>query len=511
MRKYFLILILGLSLNGLAQQIDPYNKIVTFFSDTNIYDEKIYSVVSTDSNLYLLMWVRNNIVNSHLIIVKTDLYGNKIAHKDLASDTSGHFLCYPDNSLLLDKDTNLLVLGHYWYSNEQHGQLIKLNSNLDILWDSVYHMPDSLMGPSCTNGKSLFTAIRQTPDGGYIINGFYYLDCASSQNAQKLFLQKIDNNGNIEWRKLYPNLSWSFDIEVAADSGYFLTTNPFTSTATYLNKMDKYGNLQYQIQDVPFMNITYLDSNHIVAAASFFVDISLDFRAIKVAKINIHNKSIVWEKKYYPARTVRHFEIHQSLSLETRNGFIYIGTSAMLDNHNGTEYGYKGLMMKLNGDGDSLWSRSYGYDSLDFNELSQFYDFCFLSDNEIVAVGYNELRNPDWTYCRPGWIVKMDSNGMAPQVQTVGLMKDVKQRNIIELIAYPNPASTNITIELATKLKQKAICNIFDTMGKKIFSKHISKAEEDIIINIANYPQGVYFYQIIEIGNITWSGKFIKE
>ncbi len=129
MKKYFLILILGITLNSFAQQIQPFNEIFTYLSDSEVYNETIYSIVNTDSNYFLLMLVSNDSINSHLVLVKTDLYGNKIVHKDLASDTSGHYTYSPDNSLLLDKDTNLMVVGNHWYSTGRQVCVSKKYSN----------------------------------------------------------------------------------------------------------------------------------------------------------------------------------------------------------------------------------------------------------------------------------------------------------------------------------------------------------------------------------------------
>ncbi len=510
LKKHLIILLITLSFSGFAQQIAPFNKIVTFFSDSGIYHERIYSIVSTDSNYYLLMFVSNDSINSHLILVKTDLYGNKLAHKDLASDTSGHYLCYPDNTLLLDKDTNLLVIGLHWSSNEHHGQLIKLNTNLDILWDNVYHIPDSLMGPSCTNGRNSFTAIRQTPDGGYILSGYYFLNCDYSQNVQKLFLQKIDKNGNIEWLKLYPNLSWSFDIELAEDSGYYVPSASSITYSTWIEKMDKYGNQQYQILDVPHMNIAHYDSNTLVVAETFWLNFSLGIRAIKVAKVNIHSKSIVWKKTYRPATNVRYLELYQFINIEVNNGFIYIGGSGELYNQDSSHVGYKGIMMKLNGEGDSLWSRYYGYDSTQFNELSQFYDFCFHSDNEIVAVGYYDLTNPDYTYCQPGWIVKMDSNGMAPLAQTVSVKELKKYNRENEFVLYPNPASDIINIEFDEIPETDIHWQLFDVTGRLLISEE-TIYQKNITIDVSEFSTGMYLLKINSSAEDNSSVKIIKK
>ncbi len=511
MKKLLLILILGLTINSYAQNIQPFNEIFTYLSDTGVYDETVYSVVSTDSNYFLLMLISNDSINRHLVLVKTDLYGNEIAHKDLASDTSGHYLSYPDNSLLLDKDTNLLLLGVHWYSNVTHGQVIKLNLDLDILWGNVYQIPDSLMGDSCVNGRNIFTAIRQTFDGGYILNGYYYLECDYTQNVQKMFLQKIDVNGNTEWIKLYPNLHRNYDIELANDSGYYAPTGSTSNNIPHLQKFDKYGNKEYQINNVPHMSIAVLDSNHIIAAATFWVDNQLEDRAIELAKVNLTTKSIVWKKKYYPAKSVRQLHLHQNINLETRNGFIYFASSAVIHRSSDTTNAFKGLMMKLNSNGDSLWSHYYGYDTASFHERSQFNDFCFISENEIIAVGYFNYRNPDYSYCRPAWIVKMDSNGVAPRMQTVEISELKNYNNTIDLKAYPNPTTNNITISTTNALKNKAELIVYNTIGQVVLQKHINKGKTEVLLHLEILKKGVYIFELRDKYGLLGRGKIIKE
>jgi hypothetical protein len=92
----------------IAQQNVGLNKSLTYFSDVGAYNEVISSAVATDSNYYLLMKVTNDSLNYNLILVKTDLQGNKLKSKNLSSDTSGHFTSSSDNTLIIDKDTT------YW-------------------------------------------------------------------------------------------------------------------------------------------------------------------------------------------------------------------------------------------------------------------------------------------------------------------------------------------------------------------------------------------------------------
>ena len=74
---------------------------------------------------------------------------------------------------------------------------------------------------------------------------------------------------------------------------------------------------------------------------------------------------------------------------------------------------------------------------------------------------------------------------------------------------YPNPAQSMITVECAnsTSTGVKTI-NIFNVLGRKVFSVQISK--QKMSVNIADFTKGIYILQIEE-GTNRLSTKIIKE
>ena len=52
---------------------------------------------------------------------------------------------------------------------------------------------------------------------------------------------KIDSIGNVEWRRVYNSYYTFFDIEVAADSGYFVPSGFNGTNALQLVKFDENG------------------------------------------------------------------------------------------------------------------------------------------------------------------------------------------------------------------------------------------------------------------------------
>jgi len=79
------------------------------------------------------------------------------------------------------------------------------------------------------------------------------------------------------------------------------------------------------------------------------------------------------------------------------------------------------------------------------------------------------------------------------------------------IIVYPNPANTSLTIHQTNS--QLSILNsqliITDILGNEVYSQPINNHQSSII-NISNWSNGVYFYQIRN-DRETMRGKFIKE
>ena len=100
------------------------------------------------------------------------------------------------------------------YGCEYYGQLIKLNSEGDVVWQKLYE-----------GSTGLFSA-RETSDGGFIAAGYY--ECISSMDCYPdMFILKTDSNGNIEWFKVEGsddnNNDWARDCIQTQDGNYVIT------------------------------------------------------------------------------------------------------------------------------------------------------------------------------------------------------------------------------------------------------------------------------------------------
>ena len=93
---------------------------------------------------------------------------------------------------------------------------------------------------------------------------------------------------------------------------------------------------------------------------------------------------------------------------------------------------------------------------------------------------------------------------------TIGI-NNLSMDNSVEV--FPNPATNQITIQFTTATKQNVVIEIKNELGqrvKMIGSKQLTIDKNEMIVNIADLPAGVYFVQIQDQNN-TINKKFIKE
>ncbi|MCP4551688.1 MAG: T9SS type A sorting domain-containing protein [Bacteroidetes bacterium] len=88
---------------------------------------------------------------------------------------------------------------------------------------------------------------------------------------------------------------------------------------------------------------------------------------------------------------------------------------------------------------------------------------------------------------------------------------DIPSQNILELIAFPNPATTTIKIKLSSIHEKPGKLLIYNSIGQIINSLDLTGVKKSswFSIDVSNFNNGVYYLKAICNKNI-YSGKFIK-
>jgi len=125
------------------------------------------------------------------------------------------------------------------YGCEYYGQLIRLDSNGDIVWHRVYQ-----------ESTGLYNA-RETSDGGFIAVGYY--ECVNSADCYPdMYIMKTDSEGDLEWFRIDAsgdnNNDWARDVVQTQDGNYVITgtwNDDGWNSKAALRKYDALGELMW--------------------------------------------------------------------------------------------------------------------------------------------------------------------------------------------------------------------------------------------------------------------------
>ncbi len=500
--------------NGSSQI--TYNKVKYYFGDSLYRSARIESIIKSDSFYFMSCLSYTSWIEYKLYIAKFDFYGNKVAEAPSFGNDSNVYIPNSGNSMIFDHDSNIVVVGAD-YDKQWGGFLIKLNQNMDTIFKKRYLFPDSLINFAYDTTRHMFEAIALTIDSNYIVMGNYYVSDIYTNENQRPYLIKIDKNGNVIWRKLYDNLNPTYDIATTNDGGFVFSAVRIGYYGLYVAKTDFTGNIEwYKKQlNVPYQNaydIT-VSGNEIISIVPYlYFSIDNDpysyLFGISITKTNSTTSQIIWSKKYKPLKSVENPVIHQHHEVEVDdNGNIFVVGTGIAVNSDSTAVSHKGFILKLNSNGDSLWSRFYDYGDF-FQHDAQFNDFVITDDGGILAGGF--WNPPYMDYKQGAWLVKTDSLGNAPGMFIVG----VEENNLVikrqQPLLYPNPTTDNINLSFEETPNEELELSIYSATGAIVKKQKLSSFENDYKINIDYLESGVYFIKIQSAEGVLFSNKFIK-
>ncbi len=499
MKSVFLFLgILILSFSITAQDSTYFNKLVFPQQGTNTPS----SILKSDSFYYISAiyldtpFYQTNTQGFQMI--KTNLLGDIVNSKVwIDSSRNKTYGLFYNNSMVKANDNNLYICGAVLDTiGVSKGILICVSKELDTLWTRTYTHPDTaaslLPDASIFNA---FTAIRQAYDGGFIISGMYNPGCVQNSD-KKGYLLKIDSIGEVEWINKYPQINSLYDIELASDSGFYFPA-VYNNTIRAV-KTDKFGNIQWTVKvnnqqqpSVP-MDLEVLDSNYLYISSAYVYDAAFYKHAIVLAKVNTQTQSSIWEKKYIIFNTLETFSLHQTMGLDILpSGDLMMSGTASMPNPLNNDLAYKGVFLKVNADGDSLWARWHGHGL--FIDDCQVNDIILTDDGGFLAVGW-QWHNNGGVFYQNAWLLKMDSLGCdTANCHIYDAIEQVHIRPNINMKIYPNPTSDyfRISADAIENLKDLRLI-IYDMQGKTIKELSFKSRNIDQMIDVSEFAMGQY-------------------
>ena len=230
--------------------------------------------------------------------------------------------------------------------------VIKTDSKGDTMWTMVYG------GPKLEGGNSVI----QTADGGYLVAGhtedFGARDCDA-------FMMKLDKNGNRQWFKVYGGDADDIceGVTQLPDGGY-----------AFAGITASYGNPP-----------TDSETRHV-----YFVRTN-------------STGDITWSKNYGGKAS----EYAYSIASMPQDGFLAAGWSLSFGKGE-----YDGWLFRLNGSGDTLWTRLYKNQG-----DTKYYKIIPTMDNGYVIAGYTTINK---TSKPQGLVIKLDADGQQVWERTYG-------------------------------------------------------------------------------------------
>jgi len=432
----------------------------------------IYSVIQAQDGGYAAVGVYDSTSNtSSYFILKTDVNGNVVWSKTIYNNPMF------TNSLVIRQTTDkgYAIVGGTFLGQAGSLQVIKTDSLGNMLWDKVYSQPST---------DDLFLgSFIQTNDGGYMMS-----TDVETQNYTAIL--KLDNQGNIKWTKMFPNLyggSYGENIIQTKDKGYVLSNGT-------LIKLDSLGNIIWEKMFVELPNHfpIYISTGSSAGLNNSGLVYTQDggFALFGGYKILVRTDSLgvpQWAKTYKKARqffTAAEIQGNESGS----SGFI---ASANLYNY--TTNNYQEVIVKTDANGNSG------------------------CDSNITVI--DSLITPSSTTTL---VINVTSGGSLSNISavassvnvtdsvlcsaTVGIIEIKKTNDKISI--YPNPASTLITIELKTKNITQASIAIYNMLGECVYKQTTSSTNSQI--NIADLNAGIYTIEITN-ANQNIVKRFVKQ
>lgn len=289
---------------------------------------------------------------------------------------------------------------------------------------------------------------------------------------------KLDENGDSLCSQTYGDIRHDYGNSLIQtdDGGYMLAgTTFFPGPISFLmirtnEDGDSLWSRRYRggLNDQCYKLIQASNGDYLLAGKSRIVgdgDYADDFSVIRVDQ----DGDEIWSEHYGGRGT----DIAHSI-VETQDGGFTIAGHSNSFRPGSTNF----WLLRINEDGDSLWSATYGNDDGNYC-----YAFTLTDDGGYALVGSQ------------AWFIK---TGIDP-LSVSGFRDFVIPWSTILYTSYPNPFNSTATIAFNLPSQQQVSLQMFDSNGRLIetlIDEHLGIGNFTSVWNVDNHAAGVYFYRL---------------
>ncbi len=375
----------------------------------------------------------------------------------------------PDGSYIIGGEVKF---GYHFFGAfftlEAYAFLSKVDSDGNVLWSKFYKKVS-------VEGEYLYEgAMIPVSDGGVIIVGIAVKKNSGNEGSDsQSIIFKIDSEGNIVWKKSFPDLDYYLCSIIKVDNDNYLISGN-NSKNSIIIKIDSSGNI---IWSKKIVNKTIIS---LLQAPDGNIILLEKFGLIKISQ----SGKIFWGKYYHNGYAFAHLE---KMCL-TKDGELFIIGKFWFQ-----ENAPKEVFLKIDLDGNVVWAREWNYPSIPNFDYAEIFN---TNDNGVLVSAYY-VSDERYIILKFDLEHLSDSNSDSCDLLS-DYSVDIESYDVSILPEYLSSSETNIisnTVNLETcdvsSLSDIVICweNILDDVeGKNVDIVDLSRIMNMISGNLGLDP-----------------------
>lgn len=390
------------------------------------------------------------------------------------------------------------------------------------------------------NEVILDTLFEKSPDvwGGFSnISGLYLL-CRDNTlgGNNRMLIVKCTIEGQYDWHQSY-NVGFSFSPKCIVDveDGFIV------GGSRYANLIDQgngdgeqiilkfnYNGISQWTNTVRFngnanfgaVGIIKLNSGNFLFAGTKNID-NVSIQPL-IGELDAGTGDTLWTKLFFESQVYDANDLANFNSINRIHGFKQLSDGGYLgvgecrhDIIPDSAFGpldNAAFLMKLDNNFNLLWKRIYipeGYDELDASPAQcQLNDFVENEDGSITALGRVYMctgTGPQGGYIQDSYMIRVDSLGCLIPGCSIGI---TEFDDLSDLLVYPNPTSSNLTIQLPTN--DSWTVRLYNMNGQVVSAEKIN-GNNRLDLNLQNFTSGLYTVQAMNENGKVYTKVVVRE